>query len=170
MARLIVGILIGIILGGGLTYYLFVGAPSSASVPGVPVRPPDAGGVPAGTAEIVLGQDFFNNVLGVIFRDMKPPVFPLGSNVQSDPVAAGGGCASKITILPEGSGVRTGVVFETNKLGAPLAFTGSYNSAFGCLQFSGWAQSNFELRFDQVTQSVFGQVNVETVNLDGVNP
>jgi hypothetical protein len=27
-----------------------------------------------------------------------------------------------------------------------------------------------DLRFDQQTQSVFGQLNVETVNLDGLNP
>ena len=72
--------------------------------------------------------------------------------------------------LAEGSGVQTGVKFEENKLAAPLAFTGSYSSPVGCLQFSGWAQSRFDLRFDPATQSVFGQVNVETVNLDGINP
>jgi hypothetical protein len=37
-------------------------------------------------------------------------------------------------------------------------------------KFSGWAQSNFEMRFDAQSQTVFGQINVETVNLDGVNP
>ena len=60
--------------------------------------------------------------------------------------------------------------FVNGQLAAPLAFTGSYDSPFGCLPFSGWAQSNFQLRFDAATQSVFGQVNIETVNLDGVNP
>ena len=72
--------------------------------------------------------------------------------------------------MPEGSGVRTNVLFANNRLEAPLAFRGSYNSPFGCVQFTGWASSVMELRFDQATQSVFGQINVETVNLDGVNP
>ena len=166
MGRLVVVLLIGFLLGGVLTYFLFVGTPRAANVPGQLVKAPDAGGLPSGTAEIVLRQEFFNQILGTLFRDMNPPAFPLG-----DPqAAAGSGCDSKITILPEGSGVQTGVRFENNKLNAPLAFTGSYQSPVGCLQFSGWAQSNFELRFDAATQSVFGQVNVETVNLDGVNP
>lgn len=165
----VLGLIIGFLAGGALTYFLFVGAPRAANVPGELIRPPDQNGSPAGTAQIVLRQDFFNEVLGTIFRDMKPPAFPLGANAENAAIAPGG-CDGKITILPQGSGVQTGVRFENNKLGAPLAFTGSYDSPFGCLQFSGWAQSNFELRFDPATQSVYGQVIVETVNLDGVNP
>src|SRR6185369_2996864 len=64
----------------------------------------------------------------------------------------------------------TVVNLENNHLNVPLAFTGNYNSIVGCIPFSGSAQSNLELRFDPATQSVFGVVNVETVNLDGVNP
>jgi hypothetical protein len=169
MGRLIGGIVIGFLLGGVLTYFLFVGAPRAANVPGEIIKPPDPNGLPPGTAQIVLRQEFFNQVLGTLFRDMSPPAFPLGENAQAD-TAAPDGCDGKITVLPQGSGVQTGVLFENNKLGAPLAFTGSYDSPFGCLQFSGWAQSNFEMRFDQQTQSVFGQVNIETVNLDGINP
>jgi hypothetical protein len=167
MGRLLGGLLIGFLLGGVLTYFVFVGTPRAANVPGQLVKPPDASGLPSGAAEIVLRQEFFNQVLGTLFRDMNPPSFPLGEQQAS---AANGGCESKITVLPEGSGVQTGVRFENNKLSAPLAFTGSYQSPVGCLQFSGWAQSNFELRFDAATQSVFGQVNIETVNLDGINP
>ena len=40
----------------------------------------------------------------------------------------------------------------------------------GCLEYRGWAQTYLDLRYDAATQSVFGQINVETVNLDGVNP
>jgi hypothetical protein len=93
---------------------------------------------------------------------MNPPAFPL-----SDPSAD---CEGRITVQQEGSGVQTGVSFENDRITAPLAFTGSYASPFGCLRFSGWAQSNFEIRFDPSNQLVFGQINVETVNLDGVNP
>lgn len=164
MARLIVGLLIGLILGGALVFYLFVGVPQAVIAPGSPILPPDPSGPPAGTAQIVLRQDFFNTVLETIFLEMQqPPSFPLG---------AGGGpdCSSTITILREGSGTQTGLKFDNNTISAPLAFSGSYNSPFGCLQFTGWAQANLELRYDAARQAVFGQINVATVNLDGVNP
>ncbi|MEP7214401.1 MAG: hypothetical protein ABI791_15090 [Acidobacteriota bacterium] len=170
MGRLIGGLVIGFLIGGVLTYILFVGAPRASNLPGQLIKAPDASGLPPGTAEIVLRQEFFNQVLGTLFRDMNPPSFPLGGGDQQAAALTDGGCASKITVLPEGSGVQTGVRFENNKLGAPLAFTGSYQSPVGCLQFSGWAKSTFELRYDAATQSVFGRVNVETVNLDGINP
>ena len=162
MARFVIGLLIGLLVGGVLTFFIFVGTPRAGKAPGEPIRPPDPGGPPPGTAQIVLKQDFFNQVLGTIFGQMSPPSFPLGSQSAE--------CAGQITLIQQGSGVQTGVVFENGKLGAPLAFTGSYGSPFGCLQFTGWAQSNMQLRFDQASQSVFGQLNVETVNLDGVNP
>ena len=40
----------------------------------------------------------------------------------------------------------------------------------GICAILGLANSLMELRFDQQSQSVFGQLNVDTVNLDGVNP
>lgn len=179
MGKLIIGILIGLVVGGAITFYFFVGVPRAARSPGIPIQPPDPN-VAAGAAQIVLRQDFFNEVLNTIFRDMNDPAFPLGSGGNPGGADLGGfhyaafqdspPCAGKITMLPEGSGVQTGLRFEDNRITAPLAFSGSYNSPFGCLQFTGWAQSNLELRFDQSQQAVFGQINVETVNLDGVNP
>src|SRR3954447_13953873 len=163
MGRLIIGLIIGLIVGGVLTYFFFVGTPHSSKRPGEIVKAPDAGGLPPGTAQVVFRQELLNTALQTIFRDLKPPTFPLGSGGD-------GSCASSITILPQGSGVQTGVHFDNNRLNAPLAFTGSYSSPFGCFPFSGWAQSNLELRFDPGTESVFGVLNVETVNLDGINP
>jgi hypothetical protein len=162
MGRLVIGLLIGIILGGALTFYFFVGVPRASKPPGSPILPPDPNGVPVGTAQIVLRQQFLNEALGTIFREMNAPAFPL-SSPSAD-------CEGRITVQQEGSGVNTGVSFENDRITAPLAFTGSYASPFGCLRFSGWAQSNFEIRFDPQNQLVFGQLNVETVNLDGVNP
>jgi hypothetical protein len=162
MRRLIIGLIIGFIAGGVLTYFLLVGPPHSSTRPGEVVRTPDQSGVPPGTAQVVIRQDLLNAALQTIFRELKPPTFPLGSGSDAS-------CQSNITIVQQGSGVQTGVQFENNRLNAPLAFTGSYSFG-GCYQFSGWAQSNLELRFDQGTQSVYGIVNVETVNLDGVNP
>ncbi len=179
MGKLIIGILIGIVIGGAATFYLFVGVPRASQMPGAPIQPPDPKGSP-GIAQIVLRQDFFNEVLDTIFRDMNAPAFPLGlANIQTpkdtgDVLYAAfqepNQCDGKITVLPEGSGVRTGLRFENNRLAAPLAFSGSYNSPVGCLQFTGWAQANLELRYDSTQQAVFGHINVETVNLDGVNP
>jgi hypothetical protein len=175
MGRFLGGAVLGLVLGGVLTFFMFVGAPRAGKAPGAPIKPPDAT-VPAGTAQIVLRQDFFNDVLTTIFRDMNQPSFELSS---STPTAGSSGpeyalfqqpCDGKINILAEGTGVQTGVSFENNRITAPLAFTGNYRSSFGCFPFSGWAQSNFELRYDAAQQMVFGQLNVETVNLEGVNP
>jgi hypothetical protein len=178
MGRLIIGILIGLVLGGVLTYFLFVGAPRSAVKPGQPILPPDAAGTPPGTAEVVLKQEFFNNVLQTIFRDMNAPAFPLSltENNLENPGAVKYGllqnqpCESKITLMQEGSGVQTALRFENEKIAAPLAFNGSYSSPFGCFNFSGWAQANLNLRFDAAQQTVFGVISVETVNVDGLMP
>ena len=165
MGKFIIGLLVGALIGGALTFYFLSGGNIGSQAPGEPIRPPDPNGMPAGTAEINVHQEFFNEALTTIFRDMQPPVFPLGEGNGRD-----GECPSSITLLPEGSGVQTGVVLEGNNLAARLAFTGSYSSMFGCLRFTGWAPANLQLRYDQPSQTVFGQLNVETVNLDGVNP
>ena len=52
----------------------------------------------------------------------------------------------------------------------PLAFNGSYAVLGNCMQFKGWAQSSIQISFDQSKQTVYGQVNVEGVNLEGVAP
>jgi hypothetical protein len=163
MGRVLIGALIGLILGGVTTFFIFVGVPRAGSTPGAPIQKPDSNGVPPGTAQIVLREQFFNDVLGTIFTEMNPPSYALGPQ-------GGAECSGTLTALPEGSGVKTGVRLDKNRLESPLAFRGSYNSPVGCVHFQGWAQSVMELRFDQTTQSVFGQLNVETVNLDGVNP
>lgn len=163
MARLVIGLIFGIVLGSALTFYFFVGVPKAVIAPGMPIQAPDANGLPAGTAQIVLRQQFFNEVLNTIFQEMNEPTFPLGSNPTE-------GCDGLITVIRQGSGVETGVNFADQKISVPLAFRGSYSSPFGCYQFTGWAQANFVMRFDSQNQAVFGQINVETVNLDGVNP
>ena len=175
MAKVTIGVIIGLLVGGALTFYFFVGVRTASQIPGTPIQPPDAQ-TPAGTVQIALPQEFFTEVLGTIFRDMNDPAFQLAGKgnddiqaqhaiFQDQPV-----CESRITILPEGSGVQTAVRFDNNRISAPLAFTGSYSSMFGCMNFTGWAQANLELRFDDAQQAVFGIINVETVNLDGVNP
>jgi hypothetical protein len=179
MPKILIGVLIGLILGAAAVFFFFVGVPRAAKAPGQPIKPPDAS-APGGTAQIVLRQDFFNEVLGAVFKNMDPPSFPLGGAIGQNISATGGPeyaafqapakCEGKITVLPEGSGVTTGVRFQNNRISAPIAFRGSYDSPVGCLDFTGWAQANLELRFDAGQQTLFGRLDVETVNLDGVNP
>ena len=177
MPKILIGLVLGLVLGGVITFLTFVGVPKASQSPGTPILAPDPTGAPA-SAQIVLGQDLFNQVLTTIFRDINEPTFPLASNgdpisgpvyeranfVQDQP------CDGSIKITAEGSGVRSGLRLENGQISAPLAFSGSYNSPFGCLQFTGWTQAGLELRFDKEKQAVYGTVNVETVNLDGVNP
>lgn len=177
MAKFLIGGLIGLALGAILTFLVFVGVPRADNSPGEPIRPPDEAAA-ANAARVVLSQDFFNGVLATIFRDMNDPAFQLGSAEPSGAERVeyaafqtnAAACDGRITILPEGSGVKTGVRFENGGILAPLAFSGSWASPLGCYQFTGWAQASLELRFDPSQQKLFGRINVETVNLDGVNP
>jgi hypothetical protein len=180
----LLGALLGLVIGVvAILFFFGGGSPRAVAPPGRPIEPPDPNGVQPGTASVILNQQFFNAVLETIFRDMNAPAFPLSlaqnsSGEVSDDRArtiafqqpeSSGGCDGRIVLKPEGSGVATSVRLENGKITVPLAFNGSYS--FGnCWQFAGWAQANLALRFDDAQQTVFGQINVETVNLDGVNP
>ena len=166
-------LLLGIVLGAGVAIF-FLGTPPAKSAPGQAVRAPDQGAPPPATVVISFEQSFIDAVLATTFSGLGTPTFQLGQN-QSDAVERveqalfQGGCTNSITLLPEGSGVKTGVQFRNGNIYAPMAFTGSYNLA-GCLQFKGWAQTKINLSFDQAKQVVYGYVDVEGVNLEGVNP
>jgi hypothetical protein len=175
----ILGAVLGLIFGGLLTYFLLIGVPRAAAPPGQPIQTPDPNGSAPGTASVVLNQQFFDTVLATIFRDMNAPAFPLsitGQNISQTEfqptkiVFQQNNCDGKIVLLPEGSGVKTGVRLENGRVNAPLAFRGSYLLFGSCIEFSGWAQANLNLRYNDTDQSVYGQVEVETVNLDGVTP
>lgn len=174
--RYVVILLLGALLGGAAVVF-FLGVPRARSAPGVQVKAPDAGGDPPGTVVLGLDQGFVDAVLRTTFSGLGSPTFNLGSIVgpqSSDsniiPAAFQGGCTNTITILPEGSGVATGVQFHNGNITAPMAFSGSYNLVGNCMQFKGWAQTSIRLSFDQDKQTVFGYVNVDGVNLEGVNP
>ncbi|HEY0049656.1 MAG TPA: hypothetical protein VGB68_10245 [Pyrinomonadaceae bacterium] len=176
----LLGALLGLVIGGAGIFYFYVGVPRAAAPPpGRPIQAPDPSGAAAGTASVVLNQQFFDTVLGTIFRDMNAPSFPLqltensggAESLQPEKIAfQSGTCDGKITLKPEGSGVKTEVRLENSQILAPLAFSGSTTVLGQCIEFSGWAKANMALRFDEAQQTVFGQINVETVNLDGLNP
>lgn len=171
--------LLGGILLGALLVLFFLGAPKGKPMPGTLVKAPDQNAPPGGgTALVTLDEKFFDALLGTIFRDMGGPSFRLSSMQQgaaSDslaylPAAFQGGCPDVVVLAPEGSGTKTGVRFTAGKVVAPLAFSGSYSVLGACMNFKGAAQASVELYFDQGKQTVYGKVNVETVNLEGVPP
>ncbi len=170
--RYVLILLLGIVLGGGAAIF-FLGAPPAKAVPGQAVKPPDQGGSPPGTVVIALEQSFIDAVMAATFSGLGTPTFHLGQNHDGverfEQALFQGGCTNEITLLPEGSGAKTGVQFRNGTIYAPMAFTGNYNLG-GCIQFKGWAQTSIKLQFDQEKQTVFGYVNVEGVNLEGVNP
>lgn len=166
-------LLIGILLGGGAAVY-FLGTPPAKSAPGHAIKPPDQSGNQPGAVVISLEQSFIDAVLSTTFNGLGTPTFQLGQSQNGDDriehALFQGGCTNSITLLPEGSGVKTGVEFRNGSVYAPMAFTGSYNLAGSCMQFKGWAQNKIKLSFDQEKQTVYGYVDVEGVNLEGVNP
>ena len=172
--RYVVILLLGILLGGG-TAVFFLGAPRAQPAPGVKVGSPGPNGDPPGTVVVSLDQGFVDAVLATTFSGLGTPTFKLGR--LGEPNSSGfevanfqDGCTNTITLLPEGSGVKTGVQFRNGNISAPMAFNGSYNLVGNCVQFRGWAQTSIQLRFDQAKQTVYGNVNVEGVNLEGVSP
>jgi hypothetical protein len=172
--RYVVILLLGILLGGGAAMF-FMGAPAAKFVPGTAIRPPDQGGSPPATIVVGLEQSFIDAVLATTFSGLGTPTFNLSranqeTTEQITPALFQGGCSNSITLLAEGSGVKTGVQFRNGTVSAPMAFTGSYSLGGTCIQFKGWAQSNIRLQFDQAKQTVYGYVDVEGVNLEGVNP
>ena len=169
--RYVVILLLGALLGAGAALY-FLGIGPARSAPGVAVRPPDGQAAPA-TVVIGLEQSFIDAVLATTFSGLGTPTFQLSQSTGNGEITTAafqGGCTNSITLLPEGSGVKTEVQFKNGQVSAPLVFTGSYNFSGQCIQFKGWAQTNIKLYFEEPKQTVYGNVEVEGVNLEGVNP
>jgi len=171
--RYVVILILGILLGVGAAVF-FLGIGPAKKAPGVAVKAPDSGQNPPATVVIGLEQSFVDAVLATTFSGLGTPTFQLGqaapNGEQFTSAALQGGCTNSITLLPEGSGVKTGVQFHNGNVSAPLAFTGSYSFSGQCLQFKGWAQTSIKLYFEEPKQTVYGNVTVEGVNLEGVNP
>ena len=180
--RYLLLLLVGLVLGAALTFYFFVGAPRAkqSKLGAQPVQAPDAGGDPPGTLVLTFDEKFFDTLLSTIFRDLNPPAFKLGAavpllpDVAGDPlfVNAQGACANQINITQEGSGSRTTVSLQNGEINAPLAFNGATDKIpfAGCFNFKGAAQANISLSFNREQQTLYGQINVLSVNLEGASP
>lgn len=135
---------------------------------------------PAAEATITLNEQFFNYFLEAMFTQLREPEFPLSltrSAADAKPQevftahsssAKIGTCASVIVLERERDGVKTAVKFEDGRIVAPLAFSGSYDAALGCLTFSGWANSVVTLEYNRERQALMARVRVEEVHLNGI--
>ncbi len=79
-------------------------------------------------------------------------------------------CDESIKLQREIDGVRTAVKFRDGKIYAPIAFSGNYNPPFvGCVEFSGWAESQIELNYDAEKRMLVGHATLDNVQLSGTN-
>jgi hypothetical protein len=158
--KFILALVLGLLVGGAGAYFLFVGAPHAHLPKGEPVRAPEPGGPPPGTAVVELDEQFFNTLLASIFRDLGNPSFP---------PQGGDGCQNRVVIEPNSGDVRTAVVLRDNQVSVPLAFSGTYN-LMNCRNLRGTAEAAIDFRFSPEEQTLYGQLNVVGVNVEGMSP
>jgi len=135
--------------------------------------------VPAQKTEITitLNEQFFDVLLDAIYQNGGMPDIPLAQNSKREEVITAmyspgekNVCSDAIKILRESNSVRTAVRFREGKIYAPIAFSGSYSPPFvGCVDFSGYAETNIDLEFDQQNQRLIGRANVLNVSLNGTS-
>ena len=168
-------LVIGLVIGAAAAIY-FLGVPGAKAIPGTAVQAPLSGGDPPGTVVVAISDSFFSEMLGTIFRDLGAPSFKLaaagmpGSSSSFENIVFQGGCTNTMTLAAEGNTVKTQVKFAAGKISAPLVFSGSYNLLGNCMQFKGWAQTTMQLSFDQPSQTLYGRLSVDGVDLEGLNP
>lgn len=122
---------------------------------------------------VTVDEKFFDSLLGTIFNKLGPPQLKLSQNQPlslMQPAAFQSTCNDLVVLNPEGANTKTGVRFTGGKIVAPLAFSGSYSIMTQCVQFKGTGKATVDLSFDAGKQAVFGALNVEEVNLEGVMP
>lgn len=127
-----------------------------------------AGNVPAAEATISVNEQFLNSFLTAIFDNLQEPSMPLtlggaptqGTNAQ---------CASEIRLKREVDTVRTAVHFENGRITGPLAFAGAYNQTYlGCIEFSGWADAEVKLEFNNERRALVARFQVRQIHLNDV--
>ena len=94
------------LVGGALVNFLFVGAPGGKPMPGSTISRPDLSGNPPGTAVVELDEQFFNTLLGTVFKDLGELTFRCARAESRAPDGAGdpryvpvqGGCQNQVVV------------------------------------------------------------------------
>jgi hypothetical protein len=119
----------------------------------------------AGTAEatVTVTEQFLNSFLVAIFDNLNEPSMPLNiAGAQSTSQ-----CASEIRLKREVNGVRTAVHLEEGRITGQLAFAGAYSSSFlGCIDFTGWADTEVNLSYDSARRALVARFNVRNIHLN----
>jgi hypothetical protein len=114
-------------------------------------------------ATITVNEQFLNSFLAAIFDNLNEPSMPLtmgGAQSTSQ-------CASEIRLKREADGVRTAVRFEEGRIVGPLAFAGAYNASLvGCVDFSGWADSEVVLSYDSARRALVARFQLRNIHLN----
>lgn len=143
------------------TLVVFVSATSVAQESGTRGR--RVANAPTAEATVTVNEQFLNSFLTAVFDNLKEPSMPLtigGATSSSE-------CASEIRLQREVDGVRTAVHFENGHIVGPLAFAGAYNaSLMGCIEFSGWADSEVTLEYDNSRRAVVARFRVRDIHLN----
>jgi len=117
---------------------------------------------PAAQATVTVNEQFLNSFLDAMFENLREPSVPLSQGGQS-------GCASEIRLKREVGGVRTVVRFDNGRVVGPLAFAGAYSSTLlGCVEFSGWADSEINLSFDPQRKALVARFQLRDIHLSDV--
>ena len=120
---------------------------------------------PAAEATITVNEQFLNAFLTGIFDNLREPSMPLtigGATSDSQ-------CPSEIRLKREVNGVRTAIHFEQGRIVGPLAFSGAYSSTLmGCIAFSGWADAEMTLEFDQTRRALMARFHVREIHLKDI--
>jgi hypothetical protein len=104
---------------------------------------------PAAEATIAVNEQFLNSFLAGIFDNLKEPSMPLTMGGASSTAE----CPSEIRLKREVEGVRTAVHFENGRITGPLAF-------------SGWADSEVNLEFDQTRRALVARFRLREIHLN----
>jgi hypothetical protein len=165
----IIGIVVGLVVGGGLILY-FISPRGNSNSKYTAIPAPDPQAPMPGTVALQLKQEFFAPVIQTIFNGQSQPTFPLSLTGQPAEQPVNEITCGKITLKSEGNGVTTAVRMENGQILVPISFTGNVNAFGSCFDFNGWSEARLELSFDENQQIVFGHIEVQTVNLEGVSP
>src|ERR1700687_3341372 len=119
--------------------------------------------IPAAEATVTVNEQFLNSFLTAVFDNLNEPSMPLTVGGASSTAQ----CRSEIRLKREVNGVRTAVHFENGRIVGPLAFAGAYSSTLmGCIEFSGWADAEVNLEFDQTRRALVVRFRLRDIHLN----
>ena len=114
-------------------------------------------------ATITVNEQFLNSFLAAIFDNLSEPSMPLTIGGAQSTAQ----CASEIRLKREAAGMRTAVRFEEGRIIGPLAFAGAYNvSLMGCIDFTGWADSEVVLSYDNTRRALVARFQLRNIHLN----